>query len=85
MTHHADDPDAHVVYPVTARTGDLSFTPVVSVEGTDIEISAEWLGVPGAVRELKVPLFGLPANYMLFLRLVVPGENDLDLGYVILE
>lgn len=84
---YADDPDVSRTFTVLARTGDLSWaSPIVQVEDTDLpDIQAEWLGSPGSERSLKVPLFGLPAGYMLFLRLVVPDDVDIELGYAILE
>lgn len=84
MTLYADDPDVNVVYPVTDKQGStLEFSPVVRVEGFD-DITATWLGDPGATRDLRVPLAGLDAGKNHRLRLVVPGDNDVTLGVVIL-
>lgn len=87
MKLYADDPDVHQTYPITAKQGDLSFEPVVHVTNVPEQspITAEWLGTPGLARDLKVPLAGLPAGSMLFLRLLVPDENDIELGYVVLS
>lgn len=85
MKLYADDPDVHQTYPITAKQGDLSFAPTVQVTNMPgTEITAAWLGAPGLARDLKVPLAGLPAGAMLFLRLLVPDENDIELGYVVL-
>lgn len=82
MTLYANDPDVNVVYPITdAQGGTLDFPPVVQVTG-HADITAQWLGSPGAARELKVPLTGLPAGALHRLRLVVPGDNDVALGSV---
>jgi len=83
MTLYADDPDVHVVYALTDSAGDLDFTPVVQVKGHD-DITASWVGDPGPARSLRVPLAGLPSGIHT-LRLVVPGDNDVHLGAVILS
>lgn len=84
MSLYADDPDVHIVYPITdANQGELEFDPVVRVKGHDI--TAEWLGIPGPTRDLKVPLVGLAAGSTHRLRLVVPGDNDIMLGNVVLQ
>lgn len=83
---YADDPDVHRTYPITARQGDLNFDPVVKVTNmVDTTVTGEWVSAIGSPRDLKVPLAGLPANAMLFLRLLIPGDTDIELGYVVLE
>ncbi len=85
MTLYADDPDVHVVIPVANNAGeDVDFTPVVRVAGFP-DINAAWVGAPAPTRELRVPLTGLPAGATHSLRLVVPSDNDVDLGTVILK
>lgn len=82
MPLYADDPDVNVVYPITdSQGGDLSWSPVVQVGAA--EITAVWVGDPGPTRNLRVPLSTLPAG-MHRLRLVVPGDNDVSLGNVVL-
>lgn len=84
MTLYADDPDVHNTYPVTNKVGtDLTFEPVVAVSGYG-DVDAEWVSAPGPQRDLKVPLYGLPAGVVMQLRLKVPDGNDLDLGRVTL-
>lgn len=80
MTLYADDPDVHVVFPVTDRNGQpIDVTPaVVKVEGYN-DVVATWLGDPSVTRDLKVPLYGLPPQVALKLRLVIPDENDIAL------
>lgn len=80
MTLYADDPDVHVVFPVTDREGqNITISPAtVMVDGFS-DITATWLGDPAPVRNLKVPLYGLPPMVELKLRLVVPGDNDVPL------
>lgn len=86
---YADDPDAHVVYPITdANGGALNFTAVVIVgRGTSaVEVTASWVGTTTteggtSSRDLSIPLTGrTPGGYRL--RLKVPGDNDLDVGFV---
>lgn len=85
---YADDPDAHVIYPVTDANGAaLDFTAVVAVGTT--EVTAAWVGstttTNGATtRDLDVPLADVPTgNHRL--RLKVPGDNDLHLGSVLVR
>lgn len=82
MPLYADDPDVNVVFPITdGEGGDLAWSPVVTVGGTSI--TAAWQGDPGPTRDLRVPLSSLPAG-MHRLRLLVPGDNDVSLGNVVL-
>lgn len=87
MKLYVDDPDVHRVYPITDEDGDdIDFAPVVEIKGLEGEpVAAAWIGDPGPTRDLKVTLAGLPGGMMLFLRLVIDGDNDLDLGHVVLE
>lgn len=91
-TLYADDPDVHVIYPVTdASGGPLTFAAVVRVAG-HADIPATWTGAtaphpttPGAtVRDLRVPLAGLPAGLVHGLRLIIDADNDVFLGNVVL-
>lgn len=85
MTLYADDPDVSRTFIVKAKTGDLSWAnPVVKVNGFN-DIAASWLGSPGSTRSLKVPLYGLPANVRLWLRLDVPDDNDIELGSIAMD
>lgn len=84
MTLFADDPDAYIVYPISDDSGQvINFTPVVKVEGFP-NITATWEGAAATSRDLRIPLTGLPAGTTHRLRLVVPGDNDLLLGDVVL-
>lgn len=86
MTLYADDPDIYRTYPIGDSDGQpIDFPAKVQVVDTDIVIDCSWEGDPGPARSLRVPLTDLPQGQMLFLRLLVPGDVDLDLGYVILE
>lgn len=80
-TYYVDDPDAAVTYPVTDSLGGvLDFEPlVVTNDGT--ELTGTWLGDPDSARDLKVPLDTLAVG-SYFLRLIVPGDNDIPLGTV---
>ena len=82
MPLYADDPDVNVVFPVTdSQGGDLSWSAVVMAG--DVELTGTWQGDPGPTRNLRVPLSSLPVG-MHRLRLIVPGDNDVSLGNVVL-
>ena len=82
MPLYADDPDVNVVFPITdSQGGDLSWSAVV--KAGEASITAAWVGNPGPTRNLRVPLSSLPVG-MHRLRLVVPGDNDVSLGNVVL-
>ena len=82
MPLYADDPDVNVEFPITDRkAGDLTWSPVV--KAGEVSITAAWQGDPGPTRTLRVPLTSLPKG-MHRLRLVVPGDNDVSLGNVVL-
>ena len=88
MPLYADDPDVNVEYPITDRMdGDLTWSPVVkatpSTGGAVVEVTGSWQGDPGPTRNLRVPLASLDPG-MHRLRLVVPGDNDVSLGNVVL-
>ena len=78
----ADDEDAHVDRVVSdAQGNDLTFTPLVAVDGGAYEVAATWQGDPGPSRTLRVPVGSLlPGSHRLYLQ--VPGGNDLSLGSV---
>jgi hypothetical protein len=87
MTLYANDPDVHEVYPITDRLGvNLTFTPIIQIRGAGgpPDITGAWLGEPAPSRDLKVPLTGLRPGATYTLRLVVPGDRDIDLGTVTL-
>lgn len=90
MTFRVGD-DATVIYPITddaSPPGTLNFTPAVRAwqsDDTTVDIAnAEWLGEPGAQRDLSVPLAGLPAG-LWGLGLTVADGPDLFLGNVYIE
>lgn len=84
---YLDDPDAHLVYPITdANDEPIDWaTPTVSAtkSGVVVTIACTWLGTAAPTRSLKVPLDALPAGTHT-LRLLVPNENDIRLGTVTL-
>lgn len=90
MTLYANDPDVNVVYPIKdAKGGTIDFSPIVRVAGFP-DVTATWDGAArpdpekqgGTVRDLTIPLTGLPAGALHRLRLVIPGDNDVSLGQV---
>ena len=91
MSLYADDPDAHIDYPVTdANGGTLDWTPTVTVTdaaGTTTEVTGEWQatattqGDSSTIRTLRVPLTGLTAG-VHSLRLLIADDNDVFLGNV---
>lgn len=87
MTLFADDPDVHHVYPITDEEGaDVDFSVVVMATQGDehIELDVSWVGDPAATRNLRVSFAGLAPNVVTALRLVVPGDNDVELEDVVL-
>lgn len=82
MPLYADDPDVNAVFPITdSQGGDLTWSAVVMAG--DVELAATWQGDPGPTRNLRVPLATLTPG-MHRLRLIVPGDNDVSLGNVVL-
>lgn len=86
MPLFADDPDVNQVYPISATRGTLDFAPVVRIDGLP-DITAEWEDPDDTTspRNLRVPLYGLPSNRSMTLRLLVPGDNDVELGRIVLR
>jgi hypothetical protein len=81
-TYYVDDPDAAATYPVTdTQGGVLDWIDPTVVTEDGIELAAEWLGAADSERDLKVPLDTLLVG-SYFLRLIVPGDNDIPLGTV---
>lgn len=90
MTFRVGD-DATVIYPITddaTPPGTLDFTPVVRAwksDGTTVDVNGpEWLGEPGAQRDLSVSLAALPAG-LWGLGLIIADGPDLFLGNVYVQ
>lgn len=88
---YADDLEASKDFELTVTDdrGDLDFTPSVTATATSgtapTTLTATWLDPVGTTRRLRVNLNGLPKGQTRWLRLVVPGGNDVNLGNVTLS
>lgn len=82
---YADDADAHVDYPITDATGanvDWASPSATATQGTTVvTVACTWVGNPAATRTLRVPVGALGVGWHT-LRLIVPGDNDVELGRV---
>lgn len=85
VTVYDDDTDAHLDRTITDNNGtDLTFTPIAAAGDGAYDITCTWQGTVGPVRVLRIPVDTLPVgSHHLYLQ--VPGGNDLDLGWVIVE